>query len=104
VINSIENGGESRECVVEDLVQNGIREEEEEVMVEEGKSAVSQQKERGRRRKEECCVGLGFIFTHCCVFTICTLLFARYTPVCSKLIGKITKFFLVVLLDIFVNS
>jgi hypothetical protein len=43
VINSVENGGELRECVVENLVQNEIREEEEEeVTVEEQNGAVEE--------------------------------------------------------------
>jgi hypothetical protein len=42
VITSVENGGELRECVVENLVQNEIREEEEEVTVEEQNGAVEE--------------------------------------------------------------
>jgi hypothetical protein len=55
VINSIENGGESRECVVEDLVQGRRRRSDGGGRKE---SAVSQLKERGGRR-----VLQGFMFS-----------------------------------------
>jgi hypothetical protein len=58
-----------------------------------------------KKRKESSAWAWALVITHCCIFfATCTLLLARYTPVCSKLIGKITNFFLVVLLNIFVNS